>query len=169
MTPEEYDIAAGHWIERDKEGRKMEPAELKLEIEKYILSKNVCALATGSGDFIRCTPIEYTYHDGAFWMFSEGGLKFRALKENRNICLAVYDRYEGLGHLKGMQISGAAEVVEPFSEEYLKAAEYKKIPVEVLRKLHPAIYLIKVVPAEIDFLNSDFKEREYSSRQTLVF
>lgn len=44
---------------------------------------------------MRCTPIEYSYHDGRFWMFSEGGEKFIGLEKNENVCLAIYDKYDG--------------------------------------------------------------------------
>lgn len=168
MKPEEFDEAAEHWIKKDADNVKMGNDELKKEAEAYINSKNVCALATGSGDFIRCTPIEYTYHEDAFWMFSEGGLKFRGLKDNKNVCLAIYDPYHGFNSLKGMQVSGTALIVEPFSEEYVKAAEFKKIPLEALKKLDPPMNLIKVIPEEIEFLNSDFKDKGYSGRQKLT-
>lgn len=67
-----------------------------------------------------------------------------------------------------MQIMGVANVVEPYSPEYLVAAEFKKIPVAALRKLPETINLIKVVPVQIDFLNSDFKKDGYSSRQEMI-
>lgn len=139
---------------------------LKMHLtEQYIKSNNTCALATGSGEFVRVTPIEYTYHDGAFWMFSEGGEKFKALEKNKNVCLAIYDKYEGFGKLKGMQVTGTAEVVDYFSEEYIAAAVYKKIPIEALRKLPEPMNLIKVAPSKIEFLNSEFKKYGCASRQ----
>ncbi len=48
----------------------------KKAVEEYIQANNTCALATAAGDFVRCTPLEYTYHDDCFWIFfSEGGEK----------------------------------------------------------------------------------------------
>ncbi len=165
MTHEEYTAAANHWTEKDAVSKKMPTDQLWAAIEEYIQRNNTCALATGYGSFIRCTPIEYSWHDNAFWMFSEGGQKFVGLKENENVCLAIYDRYDGFGKLKGMQISGTAEIIEPFSIEYIQAAEWKKIPVDALRKLPFTMNLVKVQPKEIDFLNSDFKQAGYDSRQ----
>lgn len=136
---------------------------------KLHLANNTCALATASDTFVRCTPIEYSYHDGCFWMFSEGGRKFAALEHNKNVCLAIYDRYDGFGNLKGMQVTGTAQLVEPFSAEYTAAAEYKHIPLDALHKLPEPMNLIKVVPTEIDFLNSDFKKQGFSSRQHIAF
>ena len=88
--------------------------DLQRAVEKYIGENNTCALATGAGDFVRCTPIEYSYHDGKFRMFSEGGEKFIGLEKNVNVCLAIYDKYDGFGSLKSIQAMGRAELVEPF-------------------------------------------------------
>lgn len=169
MTHEEYRRAADHWKAKDAENHAMDRDSLLAAAEAYIRANNTCALATGTGTFVRCTPIEYAYHGAAFWMFSEGGEKFIALERNQNVCLAIYDPYDGFGKLKGMQVTGIAEIVPPFSREYLAAAEFKKIPAEALRKLPEPINLIKITPTKIDFLNSDFNEAGFSSRQELIF
>ena len=58
-----------------------------------------------------------------------------------------------------------AEVVDYFSEEYIAAAVYKKIPIEALRKLPEPMNLIKVAPSKIEFLSSEFKKYGCASRQ----
>lgn len=68
-----------------------------------------------------------------------------------------------------MQVTGKAQIVEPFSEEYVVAAEFKKIPIEALKKLPQPMYLIRVVPVKVEFLNSDFKKEGYAGRQTKYF
>lgn len=169
MDHEDYQRAAEHWQVKDRNNVNIPEDALHRSIETYILQNNTCALATGTGDFIRCTPIEYAYHEGAFWMFSEGGEKFIGLEKNKHVCLAIYDKYDGFGSLKGMQVMGTAEMIEPFSKEYEEAAEFKNIPLTALKQLPEPMNLIKVVPAEIDFLNSDFKKDGYASRQKMVF
>lgn len=168
MNHENYQRAADYWIKKDAEHISMEHNKCMDQIIAYIEANNTCALATGTGSFIRCTPIEYSYHEDAFWMFSEGGQKFVGLETNKNVCLAIYDKYNGFGTLKGMQISGIAELIEPFSEEYIKAAEYKKIPITALKKLPNVMHLIKIIPNRIDFLNSDFKKEGCDSRQSVI-
>lgn len=167
MEHEDYVKAIEHWKPVDAAAVKMPDEKLKAAIEEYICKNNTCALATGSGSQIRNTPIEYSYHDGAFWMFSEGGEKFIGLEKNKQVCLAIFDGYAGFGKLKGMQVQGEADIIEPFSEEYIAAAAFKKIPIEALKKLPQTMYLIKVVPERIDFLNSEFKKDGYGSRQEL--
>ena len=100
-------------------------------------------------------------------MFSEGGLKFHGLESNKNVCLAIYDGYTGFGKLGGMQISGTAELVEPWTGEYMDLLAFKKIPVENLKKLPAILYLIKVMPTRIDFLCSEFKSLGFDPRQHL--
>ena len=169
MNHEEYELAANYWNVKDANSVRMDPNELIPVMEEYIWSNNTCALATGSGSFVRCTPIEYNYIDGSFWLFSEGGLKFFALEHNQNVCLSIYDKFDGFQKLKGMQISGMAVIIEPFKEEYRKIAEYKKLSLEALMKLPHPLYLIRIKPTRIDFLNSEFIPKGYSSRQFIEF
>jgi uncharacterized protein YhbP (UPF0306 family) len=165
----DYEQASRYWTDKDKTAKKMEKPELMRAMEQFIKTHNTCALATGADDFVRCTPIEYNYVDGAFYMFSEGGLKFRALRDNKNVCLAIFEPYSGFGTLKGMQVSGVAEIIEPFSDEYNKLLAFKKIPVETMKKLPQPMNLIKVEPYVIDYLDSDLKKEGYSSRQQISF
>ncbi|MCI2056448.1 MAG: pyridoxamine 5'-phosphate oxidase family protein [Oscillibacter sp.] len=167
MTHEEFQSAAEHWSKKDALGVKMEADALKAAVEAFFADNNTCALATACGDFVRCTPIEYTWHDGAFWMFSEGGLKFFALEHNQNVCLAIYDRYDGFGSLHSAQVTGRAEMVEPFSAEYVRAAEFRKIPLAALKALPSPMHLIKITPIHIDYLCSALKEQGLNVRQTL--
>lgn len=102
-------------------------------------------------------------------MFSEGGQKFKALKENKNVCLAIFDKYTGFQNLKGMQITGIAQLIAPFLEEYNIAAKAKNISIEALKKLPRAMNLIKITPQKIEFSNSDFKNMGGDIRQSITF
>ena len=164
----DYKKAASYWMEKDEKATRMDHDLLLAQIERFILAHNTCAMATGCGDFVRCTPIEYNYKDGRFWFFSEGGLKFRALEDNKNLCLAIYDSYIGFGQIGGMQIAGTAEIVEPWTDEYMNLLEFKKIKAEKLKQLPTTMYLIKVTPTRIDFLCSEFTQMGYNSRQTYI-
>lgn len=164
-----YKQAQNYWKAKEANAVKIDTALLLENITAYINANNTCALATGTGDFIRNTPIEYSYHDGCFWMFSEGGEKFIGLEQNPNVCIAIFDTYTGFGSLKGLQVMGTANIVEPFSVEYDAHAAVKKIPLAALQKLNPPMNLIKVKPVSADFLNSDFKQDGYDARQHLTF
>ena len=57
--------------------------------------------------------------------------------------------------------------IEPFSPEYIKLLDYKKIPVENMKKLPKPMNLIKVIPESYDLLDSQLKQEGYDIRQHL--
>lgn len=81
MTTEEYKKVADFW--KAKECKEMPIEQLKPIVENFLRNSAVCALATGTGDYVRCTPLEYSHHDGKFWIFTEGGEKFIGLEKNK--------------------------------------------------------------------------------------
>lgn len=93
MYQPDYDLAASHWIERDRDSVHMETAALKEKIESFIGAHNTCALATALRDCVRNTPIEYNFVKGCFYFFPKGGLKFKGLKENKNVGIAIFEPY----------------------------------------------------------------------------
>lgn len=165
MTDKEYNKAESFWIRRDETEKKMDKNVLYDWICEFLSAHRVLALAVSTEDFIRCTPLEYSWHDGALWIFTEGGLKFRALRVNRHVAAAVFETDAAFGRLKSLQIEGTAEVIERFSDTYKRAAEFRKIPLEALKKLEEPMWLLKSVPTEITCLNSDFKKNGFGSRQ----
>ena len=66
-------------------------------------------------------------------------------------------------------MTGMAQLVEPFSDEYVAAAEFKKIPIDVLKKLPQPMHLIRVTPVKAEMLNSEFKKDWFASRQKMFY
>lgn len=163
----DYQKAAAYWVDKELHAVRMESGALFAEMEKFIQAHNTCALATGFDNFVRCTPIEYNYKDRKFWLLSEGGQKFYALSYNKGVCLAIYDGFSGFDRLGGMQVTGTAELVKPWSDEYLDVLVFKKLSTENLKKLPQTLYLIKVTPTRIDYLWSGFKALGFDLRQHL--
>lgn len=170
MTTEQYKSAANFWKTQDRKELPLE--QLKPIVEDYLSHSSVCALATGTGNYVRCTPLEYSYHDGKIWIFTEGGEKFIGLEENSNVSLAVFDKDPNFGQLKSVQLMGKAEIIEPMSAAYVAYAEHKKIPIAALQKLADQgkpMNLLCITPARADVLFSSFKKQGYDSRQVLEF
>lgn len=173
LNEQELREAESFWD--DKPHNAGDPNEITGWFYDFVSSHNTCALATAVADnksgksgkniLIRNTPVEYSYQDGTFWIFSEGGHKFRGIVENGDVCLTIYDNYSGFGKLMSAQIQGKAELIEPFSSEYISAAEFRNIPIIALQKLDHPMHLIRIVPTHIDVLNSDFKNHGIDARQ----
>ena len=167
MWEMDYEASAQYWTDKEKDAVSMDSEDLQKRIDDFIGEHNTCALATASSDMVRCTPIEYNYLDGVFYLFSEGGLKFKALKDNKWVGLAIYEPYGGFNNLKSLQVEGRAEIIEPLSDEYMKLLEYKKIPVDAIKKMPHPMNLIKIIPDRFDYLDSDLKKEGFDIRQHL--
>jgi hypothetical protein len=167
MTPEQYEQAATYWTDKEAAAKRMPEDKLRHRIDSFLAGHNTVVLACGYDDFVRCTPLEYDWRDGALWIFSEGGLKFRALKHNKNVGAAVFEPYAGFGTLESAQITGTAEIINPQSDAFTEAAEAKGLPVETIDKMRGMLHLIKIVPTRIDYLNSALRKEGYDTRQWL--
>ena len=165
MTEEQLTQAESFCTRKDETEKKMDSGAVYSWINDFLSDHKVLALATAAVDFVRCTPLEYTWHDGALWIFTEGGLKFKALRQNKNVAAAVFETNPSFGGLKSIQIEGTVEIPELYSEEYNQAAAFRKIPLKTLQKLTEPMWLLKITPSEITCLNSDFKKDGYGSRQ----
>lgn len=151
----------------ENDNKELDKYELQKAIDDYISSKNTCTLTSGVCEFIRSTPIEYSYVNGCFYFFTEGGLKFKGILQNPNVSICIYDDYSGMVNLKGIQISGKAELISIGSDEYKELVEVKKLKFENINKLPVNLNLLKVYPVKFEFLNSDFKEFGVDVKQIL--
>jgi flavodoxin/uncharacterized protein YhbP (UPF0306 family) len=141
---------------------------LKKHIEDFLTKHNTCVLATGKGDRVRATPIEYMFIDGYIYMLSEGGEKFANIIMNPNISIGICDPYKSMSDLAGMQISGTAEVVEIGSEEYKFILGKRNLVYEKILSLPMALNLLKIEISKIDFLWYGFGKLGYDVKQILA-
>lgn len=165
MTHEEYQQAASYWTDKEATASRMPDEELRREVDAFLSSHNTCALACGWGDFVRCTPLEYAWRDGAVWIFTEGGLKFRALEHNPAVSLAVFEPYGSPKGLMGAQVSGVAQVVDPESDDFAEAVRARGIADAMLPKVRTMLHLLRIVPTRVDYLDSSLRARGYDARQ----
>lgn len=140
----------------------------KKEIESFLINKNTCTLATGYGDFVRATPLEYIYYNGNIYIISEGGLKFIGLSKNNKVSLCVYEDYKNMNNLCGLQISGEAEILKPWSDEYMDVLNRKDLKIENISKLPFDMNVIKIIPTKYEFLYSKFKNLGFDSKQIYI-
>ena len=161
----DYVRAASFWIEKDKNAVKMPEQKCKVEIETFINAHSTCTLAVADGDFIRCTPLTYKYRMGKFYIFSEGGLKFRALAQNKNIALAIYDEYKGPGSAKSLQVTGSAQVIGSDDADYVPQLTAAHMNAAHMQSL--GLILILITPHVMEYLNASLKDQGFSLRQTL--
>jgi len=83
------------------------------DLKKFLKRNHVLHLSTCRNNVPRCTPIEYRLHGMTFYIISEGGGKFRNLKENKKVSFSIAEPYnsdEDFFNSKGVQAWGTARV-----------------------------------------------------------
>ena len=170
ISGEAQAIEAGHEIAkvlRDPE-KPMDAETLMDSIRAFISSHNTMALATSTEKDVRCTPLGYLYLNDMFYIFSEGGSKFRGLLVNEKVSAAIFDPYAGMDKLGGLQITGRASIIPYMDDEYRKAAEAGGHDPEKLAKFPVRLNLIRITPYVYEFLNSEFAAHGFDAKQVYV-
>lgn len=143
----------------------LEDKDINKSIDDFIKNHNTCALATGYGETVRATPIEYTYIDEFIYLLSEGGEKFANLILNKNVSLCIYNEYKGMNELAGMQILGEAELIEIGSDEYISILQKKGLDPNKISTMSISLNMIKITIKKIEFLWSEFAKWGYDIKQ----
>lgn len=154
-----------YWNEQQKTAKHMDEAAVKEHIWSYIDKHEACALATGTGDFVRCTPMEYIFMDGCFYIYSEGGQKFISLEKNTNVSLCLFDYHGDRDDSHGLQVTGKAELFPPRCELFKEVLAFKGIPYDVVKSFAADVVLIKITPSEFEMYDTDFVKQGYDIRQ----
>lgn len=102
-------------------------------------------------------------------MISEGGQKFANILQNPNVSVAIFNEFQGMNQLRGMQIKGMAEIIETGSTQYLEFLTMKNLDYENVRKLPVALHLIRIKIEKIEFLWSGFRKMAVDVKQILTF
>jgi menaquinone-dependent protoporphyrinogen IX oxidase/uncharacterized protein YhbP (UPF0306 family) len=144
-------------IQLDKE-------KLKIAIDEFLSTHNTCTLATCHQNNVRSTPIEYNYYNGSLYLLTEGGEKFSNLILNKNVSVSVYEDFNGMNNLKGMQITGQASMIED-NDEFNSVLEFKGLNIDFVKSMPIKMNMVKIIPDKIEFLNSQFKNEGYNAKQ----
>jgi len=148
---------------------KLEHKKLVSTVDEFISSHNTCTLATCHAGIVRSTPIEYSFLENHIYLLSEGGEKFSNLLLNNNVSVSIYDSFNGMNSLAGMQITGKASILNETSDEYEKIIKHKGLNMEALNKLPVLLNLIRIDINKIEFLYSKFKEMDADPKQILNY
>ncbi|WP_298666343.1 flavodoxin domain-containing protein [uncultured Methanofollis sp.] len=150
------------------EGRVPED-ELLTGIETFLRSHRTGVLATGHGDRVRATPIDYIYANGMVYIYSEGGEKFAHLIQNPATALAIYNDDTSPEEIRGLQLSGRAEILRPESPGHREALLLRGIDMERLAGFTIEMNVIRITPIKAEYLNAAFKKEGCAIRQVYRF
>lgn len=136
--------------------------ELEEEIIDYLNKKHPCSLATCGRDGIpRVSVVDY-FNDGLrLYIMSEGGQKFKNLKENNQVAVGIGTSTQALRSVRGVNIRGVADVFSDDTPEFAKGLELFKPMLDEIEQLTgkppqlpPGVMrLIRVTPTRIVYFH----------------
>ena len=110
--------------------------ELEKEIINYLSKKNPCSLATcGKDGWPRVSVVDYVNEGLTIYIFSEGGDKFKNLKENNRVAVGIGTGSKAM-NTRGVNIWGIAEVFDDDTPEF---AHGMKVFSPVLKDMEKAV------------------------------
>ena len=137
--------------------------------EEFLVNHDTCSLSTGYGQRVRATPVEYRYQEGFLYILSEGGEKFANILLNPQVSVAIFNEFQGMNQLRGMQITGIAELIETGSKEYLDFLSLRNLKYEQVLKLPVVLHLIRIRICKMEFLWSGFQDMGVDIKQIHSF
>jgi len=153
--------------------RKVQKEALEARIAKFLRGRNMCVLATCSGETPRATPLEYHSDGTTLYMMVEAGRKVENIRANPNVSVGVYAPYAGWLSVKGAQISGVAKLLTVADgDEFVRAAgvyPWKKFVKDLgLKKLPANVRFLKVEAAVVEYVDMSLKREGYAATQVWV-
>ena len=98
--------------------------ELEKEIINYISKTQACSLATcGKDGAPRISVVDYINEGLTIYIFSEGGRKFKNLKENNKVAIGIGTSAKTFKAVRGVNIWGTAEVFTEDDEGFAHGME----------------------------------------------
>ena len=99
--------------------------ELGKEIINYLSKTQACSLATCSKDETpRISVVDYLNDGLTIYIFSEGGDKFKNLKENNKVAIGIGTSVKTVRSVRGINMWGIAEVFAEDSSEFAHGMKF---------------------------------------------
>jgi general stress protein 26 len=151
-------------------GKEFNRKKLENMIRDFLKTQATCVIATCSDSIPRASTVEFFPAGLTIYIMTEGGRKVENIKKNPRVSIALSAPFTGWESLKGLQISGTAEIGRKGSEifkEGIKAYEKRK----GLKKISMPDFMnvLKIIPSEIDYIDAELEKKGYQIRQTLSF
>jgi len=131
----------------------------------------LCVIATCSDNIPRASTVEFFPIGTTLYILTEGGKKIENLKRNSHVSLAIHAEFTGWSDVKGLQITGVAEIGERGSSifnEGFQAYQSRRGSQNPPLSLPEFMSIIKVKPAKIEYLDASLAAKGYKVRHTLL-
>ncbi len=162
-------------VDRSDAMRLAQPGHVERELGKQDLERlivdllreqSLCVIATCSENVPRASTVEYFPIDTTIYILTEGGVKIENITRNPNVSIAIHAPFAGWKTVRGVQITGIAEIGKKGSRVYEEGLEaFIKRRGRVLT-VPDIMKIIKIKPLKAEYLDASLEDKGYASSQT---
>jgi nitroimidazol reductase NimA-like FMN-containing flavoprotein (pyridoxamine 5'-phosphate oxidase superfamily) len=136
LTEEEREQMIDQYLSKMNIDRKhLSKKELEKEIIDYLSKKHPCSLATCGKDGVpRVSVVDYINDGLVIYVLSEGGEKFKNIKENNQVAIGIGTSARTSLSVRGVNIWGIAEIFDDTTKEFKHALELFKPIIQSMEK-----------------------------------
>ncbi len=136
-------------------GKELSRQELEHLIIDFLKEQPLCVIATCSENMPRATTVEFFPVDTTIYILTEGGKKIENIMQNPNVSIAIHAPFTGWQNVKGLQITGIAEIGKKGSSIFEEGLEaFKMRRVSQAATLPDFMSVIKVKPSKMEYLDT---------------
>jgi len=142
--------------------------ELEDLITEFMKARATCVIATCSDTMPRASTVEFFPSGLTVYILTEGGRKLENIRKNPQVSIAVSDAFTNWESLRGLQITGVAEIGTKGSDIFKEGLEaYRKKRGKQDAALPDFMSVIKVLPIQIEYIDTRLAKRGYPIRNIL--
>ena len=144
--------------------------DLEHKIIDFLKDQTLCVIATCSENIPRASTVEFFPIDTTIYILTEGGEKIQNIMQNPNVSIAIHAPVTGWKNVRGIQITGIAEIGKKGSsifEEGLKAFRIRRG--SQAATLPDFMSVIKVKPGKMEYLDTTLGDEHFKVKHLLEF
>jgi len=148
--------------------RELGKQELEHLIVDLLKEQSLCVIATCSDNIPRASTVEYFPMATTIYILTEGGVKIENIVDNPNVSIAVHAPFAGWQTVRGVQITGIAEIGRRGSSVYEEGLDAFNRRRGHIGTVPDIISIIKVKPGKIEYLDASLGNKGFKVRHTLI-
>jgi general stress protein 26 len=148
----------------------MSNIELESLISGFMKTQGMCVLATCDDAVPRASAVEFFPEGTTIYILTEGGRKVANIAKNNNVSAAIHTQFTGWDTIKGIQITGTAEIGRSGSKIFDEGVNaYKDRRGLKNVSIPDFMYILKITPKKIEYLDTTLKAKGLEAKHVLNY
>jgi general stress protein 26 len=135
----------------------------------FLREQSLCVIATCSKNMPRASTVEFFPIDTTIYVLTEGGQKIENILQNPHVSVAIHAPFTGWQRVKGLQITGIAEIGRKGSRVFEEGLEALNRRRQRIANVPGLMQVIKIEPRKMEYLDTTLGKEYSEVRHTLQF